>query len=148
MSKVLVAFYSQTGNTKKLANEIAEKANADTFEITVPTGTFPDDMFKTSDVAQEQKKTGNLPKLASSVPNLSQYDALVVAGPNWSASLSTPVLVFLKNIQDYTGKVISVDTSVGQNDNKYNDDFRKQAGKLNVVATVNNDANKVTSLLQ
>lgn len=148
MTKTLIAYYSQSGSTKRLADQIASKTDADILEITVASGTFPDDMYATNDVSIKQREENNFPALTSKTPDLSQYDAIVVAGPNWSSQLATPLVTFLNEIQDYSGKVISVNTSVGQNDAQYNDDFKKRAGKLNVVATVNGDANAVLAALQ
>lgn len=148
MTKTLIAYYSQSGSTKRLADQIAAKTDADILEITVAPGTFPDDMFATNDVSIKQREENNFPTLTSKTPDLSQYDAIVVAGPNWSSQLATPLVTFLNEIQDFNGKVISVNTSVGQNDDKYNADFKARAGKLNVVATINGDANAVLSTLK
>lgn len=148
MNKTLIAYYSQSGSAKNLVQELAEKINSDIFEITVPADTFPNDMFETADVAKKQRKDNNFPTLTSKIPNLDQYDTLVVVGPNWSAAVATPVISFLQEIKDFKGKVISLNTSVGQNDDQYNDDFKKQAKGLHVIATVNNDPNEVAGLLK
>lgn len=147
MSKTLIAYYSQSGSTKNLVQELAEKTNSDIFEITVPADTFPSDMFETADVAKKQRKDENFPTLISKIPNLDQYDTLVVAGPNWSAAVATPVISFLQEVQNFKGKVISLNTSVGQNDDQYNEDFREQAKGLNVVATMNNNLDEVINYL-
>lgn len=147
MANTLIAYYSRTGSTKKLAKQIASKTDADILEITVAPGTFPDDMYATNDVSIKQREENDFPALTSKTPDLTQYDAIVVAGPNWSAQLATPLVTFLKDIQDFAGKVISVNTSVGQNDDKYNADFKNRSGKLNVVATVNGNADEVVQNL-
>lgn len=147
MSKTLIAYYSQSGSTKNLVQELAEKTNSDIFEITVPADTFPNDMFETADVAKKQRKDKNFPTLISKIPNLDQYDTLVVAGPNWRAAVATPVISFLQEVQNFKGKVISLNTSVGQNDDQYNEDFREQAKGLNVVATMNNNLDEVINYL-
>lgn len=148
MTNTLVAYYSLTGNTKKIANEISKVIGSNLFEITVAADTFPNEMFETADVAKEQRKTGNLPSLTSHIPEMSSYDKIIVAGPNWSGAVATPVVSFLKDIQGFAGQIISINTSVGQNDNLYNEDFREQANDLNVVLTVNNDAEKAIDYLK
>lgn len=147
MSKTLIAYYSQSGSTKELVQKLAQRTKSDVVEITVPTNTFPSDMFEIADVAKEQRKENKFPTLTSKIPDLTQYDTLVIAGPNWSAAVATPVISFLQKIQDFKGKVISLNTSVGQNDGQYNDDFKKQAKNLNVIATINNDESKLEDYL-
>lgn len=147
MMKTLIVYYSKTGTTKKLAEKIEKIKNADILELTVAPRTFPDDMYATNDIAIKQREENNFPALTSNVPNLDQYETVVVAGPNWGSELATPLVTFLNEIQNYNGKVISVDTSVGQNDDKYNANFRKGAGKLNVIATINGDVDEVVSTL-
>lgn len=105
-------------------------------------------MFALASVVKRQKKNGKLPELTNKIPDLNQYDYLVIAGPNWGASVSTPVISFLNKIQDYTGKVISVDSSVGEFEKRYNSQFKKFAGNLNVTATENNDSDAVVSDLE
>lgn len=147
MSKTLIAYYSQSGSTKELVQKLAQRTKSDVVEITVPADTFPSDMFETADVAKEQRKEKKFPTLTSKIPNLKPYDTLIVAGPNWSAAVATPVISFLQKIQDFKGRVISLNTSVGQNDEQYNEDFRKQAKNLNVVGTINNDGSKLDNYL-
>lgn len=147
MSKTLIAYYSQSGSTKELVQKLAQRTKSDVVEITVPADTFPSDMFETADVAKEQRKEKKFPPLTSKIPDLKQYDTLITAGPNWSAAVATPVISFLQKIQDFKGRVISLNTSVGQNDEQYNEDFRKQAKNLNVVATINNDGSKLDNYL-
>ena len=148
MSSTLVVYYSMTGTTKKLAESLASGLDADLFAINVAPNTFPSDMFATADLAKKQKAEKSLPKLTSPIPDLTGYDVIIVAGPNWSAQVSTPVLNFLEQIQGFAGRVISLNTSVGQNDNQYNDDFKKQAKRLNVVATFNNDPDAVVQFFK
>lgn len=148
MTKTLIAYYSKTGTTKALVEEIAKETSADLLEIKVPSGTFPDDMYATNDVSIKQREDNNFPEVTSSFPDLNQYDYLVVAGPNWSSQIATPLVTFLKDVQSYNGKVISVNTSVGQNDDQYNADFKIRAGKLNVVATINGNADQVIAALK
>ena len=118
MMKTLIVYYSKTGTTKKLAEKIAKIKNADILELTVAPRTFPDDMYVTNDIAIKQREENNFPALISNVPSLDQYETVVFAGPNWGSELATPLATFLNEIQNYNGKVISVDTSVGQNDDK------------------------------
>lgn len=80
--KILIATYSWSGYTKRLANQIAKLLpGADQYQIAVPAGTYDlTDMYATSDRAKNQLATGELPPLANPIPELDQYD-LILVGP-------------------------------------------------------------------
>lgn len=114
VGKVLIATYSQTGNTKRVADQLKNLIpGADTFEIKVPAGTFPNDMFATNDVAKEQIASGNYPELVGAVPDFSQYDLVLVGSPVWSAAPATPVHTFLEKLAGFGGKVSTFYTDAG-----------------------------------
>ncbi len=57
MTKTLIAYYSWSGTTKRLAEKIHSLLpDSDLLEIKVPTGTFSSDMYETSDIAEKQKR--------------------------------------------------------------------------------------------
>ena len=60
--KTLVAFYSQSGQTKKYAQLIAEKMGADLYEI-IPERKYNNDMWKAWDEAQVERNENNYPAL-------------------------------------------------------------------------------------
>lgn len=81
--KILIATYSWSGYTKRLANQIAKLLpGADQYQIAVPAGTYDlTDMYATSDRAKNQLATGELPPLANPIPELDQYDLILVGSP-------------------------------------------------------------------
>lgn len=112
--KTLVVYYSQTGRTEVLAQQISRVVDGDLFKL-VPTETFPSDMFATADMAKDQYTHHQLPVLQT-MPNLSSYDRILVGSPVWSGRLATPVAAFFESaaIEDQTVAVFC--TSVGQTD--------------------------------
>ncbi len=74
-----------------------------------------------------------MPKITPPLPDLKQYDNILVGGPVWSYDPSTPVLSFLHKLGNFSGKVAPFYTSVGNNGN-YEKIFAKENSKLNVVA--------------
>lgn len=132
--KVLIATYSFSGTTKRAADQLAKAlSNADQYEIEVPQGTFSPDMYETSDIAKKQIADGNYPSLVNSLPDLSQYDLVLVGSPVWSGQPATPIHTFLSQIQDYQGQVATFYTDAGSAGD-YEQVFNDWAGGLNVTS--------------
>lgn len=93
--KTLVAYYSWSGTTARLAKQIQQQIpGSDILEITVPEGTFSSDMNQTADIAKEQIAKKDFPKLTNALPQLSNYDVILIGGPVWSGTPSTPLVSF------------------------------------------------------
>src|SRR5699024_6646611 len=97
-TKTLIVDYSWSGTTAKLVTALQHVTGADRVDLTVAAGTFPNDMYATSDVANQQLTTQQLPALTNALPDVSAYDVLLVGGPVWSAKVSTPVRSFLQQL--------------------------------------------------
>lgn len=112
--KVLIATYSWSGTTQRVADELAKLlVDADQFKIDVPKGTFPTDMFQANDVAENQIKQGNFPALFQKIPAVDQYDAILVGSPVWSGHPATPIYTFLQVIKGFKGIVAPFYTDAG-----------------------------------
>lgn len=128
----LIVDYSWSGNTAKLATIIQQETSADRLDLTVAAGTFPDDMYATADVANQQLATGQLPMLTNEQSRLDQYQLLLVGGPVWSGKVATPVWSFLLQLQGYQGTVAPFYTDAGT-PGDYETDFAKLVPSLSVA---------------
>ncbi|MCH3921613.1 flavodoxin [Limosilactobacillus sp.] len=141
MSKTLIAYYSWSGTTKRLAERIHKLLPDSTLlELTVAPGIFSRDMYKTADIAKQQMRAGELPQLTNQLPDLTDYDLVLVGGPVWTYSPSTPVLSFLHALGDYAGKVAPFYTSVGNNGD-YERQFADENPQLRVLTGNDNGKN-------
>jgi len=131
-TKVLIVAYSWSGNTAKMAAALQRVTGATQVELTVPAGTFPQDMYATSDVANQQLASGNLPRLTSKLPDLTQFDTILVGGPVWSGKVATPVRSLLGQLTAYTGTLAPFYTDAGT-PGDYEADFAGLAPQANVV---------------
>ncbi|WP_125763932.1 flavodoxin [Levilactobacillus mulengensis] len=131
-TKVLIVDYSWSGNTAKLATALQRVTGATQVELTVPAGTFPQDMYATSDVANQQLASGDLPELTSKLPDLAEFDTILVGGPVWSGKVATPVRSLLRQLATYTGTLAPFYTDAGTPDD-YEADFASLAPQANVV---------------
>lgn len=109
-SKVLVAYYSATGTTKKVAETIAEHIGADIFEIT-PTEEYTDaDLDWTNkdsrvSVEHDNPDSRHVELEAVSVDNFSEYDTVFIGYPIWWGSASWTVDDFVKE-NNFMGKTV------------------------------------------
>ena len=108
--KTLVIYYSASGNTERVAKDIAEAAGADLFEI-VPTEVYTsDDLDWTnpdSRVSREHddESLRDVPLTTTEVPDWDSYDTVFIGYPIWWGIAAWPVDTFVKN-NDFTGKTV------------------------------------------
>ena len=108
MSETLVAYFSASGVTKRLAEKIADAAQADIFEI-VPeqpyTAADLDWMDKTSRSSIEMNDKSSRPVIAGTCPNMATYDTILLGFPIWWYVAPTIINTFLE-AHDMAGKKI------------------------------------------
>ncbi len=108
--KTLVVYYSASGNTERVAKDIAEAAGADRFEI-VPTEVYTsDDLDWTnpdSRVSREHddESLRDVPLTTTEVPDWDSYDTVFIGYPIWWGIAAWPVDTFVKS-NDFTGKTV------------------------------------------
>ena len=108
MSKKLVAYFSASGITEKVAKQIAELAKADIYEIKpkVPyTEADLDWMNKSSRSSMEMKNLSFRPEIADTPLNMTVYDTVYLGFPIWWYIAPTIVNTFLEK-HDFSGKKI------------------------------------------
>lgn len=102
--KVLVLYYSQTSNTKKVAQEIATKLGADIEEI-VPVKPYDGDFGATIARCNEERQQGVTPEIKPIAADLSKYETIFIGFPVWFGTFAHPVGTFLDQV-DLSGKKI------------------------------------------
>jgi flavodoxin len=102
--KTLVVYYSWSGNTRTLAQQIHKLVGGDIFEI-LPVEAYPEDYDKCVTQAKQEIQSGYLPELREAVKNIGQYDIIFVGSPNWWSTIAPPVAAFLSQY-DLSGKTV------------------------------------------
>lgn len=102
--KILVAYYSYSGNTKKVAEAIHQKVGGEIFEIKAE-GTYPDDYHQMTEQAKKEIEDGYRPQLTTSVADISQYDVIFLGSPIWWGTITPQVSSFIESY-DLSGKTI------------------------------------------
>ncbi len=110
VGKAIVVYYSASGNTKRVAEDIAEAAGADIFEI-IPTEVYTDDDLNwtnpNSRVSREHddESLREVPLTATEVPDWDSYNTVFIGYPIWWGIAAWPVDGFVK-ANDFTGKIV------------------------------------------
>ena len=116
MSKALVACFSASGVTAKLAKALASATDADLFEIKPVTPCTSKDlnwMDKTSRSTIEMQDKSSRPEMAETLSSCAQYDTVFVGFPIWWYTAPRIIQSFLES-HDFAGKrVVPFATSGG-----------------------------------
>jgi flavodoxin len=103
-NKILVAYFSWSGNARVLAGQIAEAAGGDLFEIKTVKA-YPDTYNECIAAAKEEQNNKARPALSGGVANMAQYGTVFLCYPNWWGTLPMGVFTFLE-AYDFSGKRI------------------------------------------
>ncbi len=110
MSKKLVAFFSCTGTTKKVAENLAKAIGSDLYEI-LPTKLYTNADLnwtdKTSRSSLEMNDKNSRPEIATKVSNMEDYDTIFIGFPIWWYVAPKIINTFLESY-DFSGKKIIV----------------------------------------
>ena len=108
--KTLVVYYSATGNTKEVANYIAEAAGADLFELT-PVDSYTDEDLDWTDSGSrvvyehENPEARAVELVESAVEDWQSYETVFIGYPIWWGIAAWPVDEFI-SANDFTGKTV------------------------------------------
>lgn len=102
--KILVAYFSATGNTQRLAEQIITATGADAFRIEAaePYAANP---YDDSDRIQNESYNNLRPGVATLPENVEEYDVIFVGSPIWWHNPAMVVCTFLESY-DLAGKII------------------------------------------
>ena len=124
MSKKLVAYFSASGVTAKVAQTLAEAINADIFEIEPKIPYTEADLNWMDDKARstiEMKDHSSRPEIKFRRDNMNEYDTIFVGFPIWWYVAPTIINTFLESY-DMAGKtIIPFATSGGSDMGKTNE---------------------------
>lgn len=101
---ILVAYFSHSGNTRVIANQIHESVGGIIFEI-VAVDPYPSDYDEAVEQARKELREQYRPKLKTKVENVESYNVVFVGYPNWWGTIPMPVATFLSEY-DFSGKTI------------------------------------------
>lgn len=102
--KKLVIFYSYTGHTKMIAENIQRKLNCDILEIK-PVKPYSTDYQTVVDEEQNNSSVGKTPDIQKIDKNLNDYDEIIIGTPVWWYTIAPVIRTFLTQ-NDLSNKTI------------------------------------------
>jgi flavodoxin len=102
--KILVAYFSWSGNARVLAGQVARETGGDLFKIKTVKA-YPEVYNECTAVARQEQNDNARPALSGSVTNMAQYNTVFLCYPNWWGTLPMGVFTFLE-AYDFSGKTI------------------------------------------
>jgi flavodoxin len=103
-SKMLVASFTRSGNTRVIAGTVHRALGTDLFEIR-PARSYPEDYEETVKQAEQERVGGYEPPLERTVPHIETYEAVFLGFPIWGETAPAVIRSFL-HTHDLKGKVI------------------------------------------
>ena len=124
-SNILVTYFSATGNTKAVAESIADGLQADIYEI-VPTEPYTNADLDYNDdnsrSTQEMNDSSARPEISGTIDNFDQYDTIFIGYPIWWGEAPRILDTFVESY-DFTGKTVvpfctSISSGMGSSANR------------------------------
>ena len=132
--KTLVAYFSASGVTKGVAEQLAQTIGADLHEITPEqpyTAADLDWQNKQSRSSVEMADSTSRPAITAKLQNIEQYDTIYVGFPIWWYTAPTIINTFMESY-DFSGKtLIPFATSGGSSITKACDDLKRTYPNVN-----------------
>ena len=107
-NKILVAYFSATGNTKSVAEKLASTIGADLFEIKPEQSYTADDLNWQNDKSRssvEMSDKNSRPAIASKIDNIFQYKTIFIGSPIWWGREPSIIDTFIESY-DFADKTI------------------------------------------
>lgn len=107
-ARVLVAYFSATGNTRPIAETIAELTGGDLYEIVPAEPYTEEDLNYSNDSCranQEQNDPSARPEISGTVENMENYDIVLIGHPIWWGEEPRIVDTFMESY-DFSGKTV------------------------------------------
>lgn len=129
--KILIAYFSWSGNTKAVAEAIHARTGGDIYQI-VPENPYSHTYSVTVDKAKEEQQANARPALKNTPPEIDQYDLIFIGYPNWWGSMPMPVATFLESCTWQGKTVVPFFTHGGGGVQNCDRDLRKLTAGANV----------------
>jgi len=93
-NSILIAYYSWSGNTRSIAEQIHCLVGGELFEIQ-PAKPYPNDYNACVKQARREIEAGYKPPLAATCVDMESCDLIFLGSPNWWSTIAPPVATFL-----------------------------------------------------
>ncbi len=102
--KVLIVYFSRTGNTREVAGQIRKRIGGDMLELKTAHA-YPEAYRATTEQAKREQEENFRPILTADVENVRPYDVIFIGYPNWWGTMPMAFFTFLEK-HDFAGKTL------------------------------------------
>lgn len=102
--KILVAYFSYTGNTRRAAEQIHGLVGGDLVEIKT-VRPYPAEMAECIAIARREREMNARPAISTKIDNINNYDVVFVGYPIWGHTVPMAIYNFLESY-NLSGKTV------------------------------------------
>ena len=102
--KILIVYFSHSGNTRFMAKEIQTQTGGNLYEVKT-INPYPQDYDSVVDVAKKEQKANFRPPLATKLANPNEYDVIFIGYPNWWGTIPMALFTFFEETS-FEGKTL------------------------------------------
>ncbi len=135
--KIAVVYFSATGNTKAVAELIADEAKADIYEIIPDKKYTEDDLDYNNDNCRanlEMKDDASRPSIKNDLSAITEYDVIYLGYPVWWGTNPKIIQTVLDKYDISNSKIYTFCTSGGSGIESSISDLQTMYSNLNIVA--------------
>lgn len=103
--KILIAYFSWSGNTKAVAEEIHKQIGGDIVEI-IPANPYSRVQKEASARTRAEQAAKARPPITTKIADFNKYDTIYLGYPNWCSSMPMPVATFI-DTYNMSGKKVA-----------------------------------------
>lgn len=103
--KILIVYFSHSGNTRRIAEQIHGNIGGDLVEIET-VDKYPTDHSEILEQARKEIYDSYRPALKTKIESIKEYTVIFLGYPNWWSTIPTPISAFLEE-HDLSGKTIA-----------------------------------------
>lgn len=141
-AKPLIVYFSRSGHTRKIAEDIHRKMGGDMVEI-IPEQEYPEKYNDLTEYAKKEQERNARPKIKTKISNMDQYGLVFLGFPNWWGSMPMPVYTFVEE-NGLNGKTIAPFTTHGGGGAGHSvEDLQKIAPKAKILKPLVINGNRV-----
>jgi len=130
-NKILIAYFTWSGNSKKIAEQISKEINSDVFEIVSEKG-YPEEYIACTEQAKTELQNQERPKLKTNLEDISKYKTVILVYPNWWNTIPMPVATFLESHNFADKTLIPICTHLGSRFGTSINDVKRLAPKAKI----------------
>ena len=155
MNKKIVCYFSASGITKKVAENIATLTDSDLFEIEPVDKYTEEDLDwrnKQSRSSVEMQDKNYRPKVKNKISNINEYDTIILGFPVWWYTAPTIINTFIEE-NDFENKKVYIFVTSGSSDytgslNDLKNNYPNIEFIKGIRLTPNSDSSEITNWLK